>query len=265
MELEPASLATSAVRADERALAFVAHPHRALDRRRHMPSARRDSGPHLRAACGGAPRSLELFDQHRRCPLDDEGRIAGGQRVAQQIAGPVKVGPPLGAQGDLEEAAIQGQRGQDSAWGRGGVRWRGRVRCHDRARWRSRALDGGDRRGIRRWQFQARVRICRGRVLVADRVGINRGDRLPPSLASYAPTVWMSASSCASSVTTCFSGAFLNVARSAVWRPADRLAGVIRPGQFVRGAHEIWRAVMTSSLEKPSVRAVADNGHGGEP
>jgi hypothetical protein len=119
VELQPAGFAASAIRADEGTASFVARPHRASDRGRHMSRHRCDTRPHLWATGGGTPRLLELVDEHREGPVDDEGRIAARHRVAQQVAGAVEPGPRLAAQGDFEEVAIGGERSHDGTRRRG--------------------------------------------------------------------------------------------------------------------------------------------------
>jgi hypothetical protein len=149
VEFEPAGLAASAVRPNEGTPSVIARPHRAPDRRRHVPPGRRHARLRLRATRSGTAGLLEPLEEHRQRAVNDDGGVAAWYDVSQQVAGTVEPGPRLGTQRDLQEVAIRGEWGKDGAWFRRG---HGRTSC----------VVAFFRRGTRRWPLQPRRRIWHG-------------------------------------------------------------------------------------------------------
>jgi hypothetical protein len=120
VKLEPAGLTAPAIGPDENAPAFVARPHLTPDRRRDVTPRGSRHASRPRATRAGAPRALELVDQHRQGAVDDDSRVARRHDVTQQVAGAVEPGPRLGAQRDPEQVPIRGERSDNRARRRGG-------------------------------------------------------------------------------------------------------------------------------------------------
>jgi hypothetical protein len=99
--LEEASLVAPAMRPHECTSAAVAGPDRAPHRRPDVAAARLCRSPLWPAWTRNASSLalLEVFDQHCEGPVEDDGRVAVGDGVAKQVAGPAEPGVGLGTDG----------------------------------------------------------------------------------------------------------------------------------------------------------------------
>ena len=145
MELEESTLRAAPVRAPEGAASFIPSPYLAFDRGRDMPRTRRGRPSGTRTGDRCVPSFLQVLDEHRQRPLEDRGRIAGRNSVAQQVLRSAELVVRLTRHGELHSVTLGRQWGDDGQTFRRG---RVRRRCHHRDTWRCGRLSMGasDRR-----------------------------------------------------------------------------------------------------------------------
>src|SRR6266581_9548760 len=96
--------------ADERALAAISLPHRALDVRRDVPRARGRSTLALGPRGRGELALLELANQRVQRPIEHGRDIARGDLVAEELLSVPQLVVRALIDGDLERQSLRGQR-----------------------------------------------------------------------------------------------------------------------------------------------------------
>ncbi len=113
MEFEKPSLGTTAIHSNKCTMAFIPSPHFASHRRRHVTPAR--IARRFASGSGGLHSSslLEILQQARQSPVEDDGRVAIRHGMPQQILYLSQLVMGFAGDRDLKLVAIRSQRRDD--------------------------------------------------------------------------------------------------------------------------------------------------------
>ena len=113
MELQTSAFCSLPSGSDKRALPTIAHPDLPPDRRWNVAGSWCDAAARLWSSGRGPFGLLEVFDQHREGAIEDHGRVAGRNVVAQQVLSVPQLPIGLLAHRELDLVSRRRQRCDD--------------------------------------------------------------------------------------------------------------------------------------------------------